>query len=190
MHWYYEAGVANTLFPRCYNICQDDQMHAFVEDFRWVGRLSIRCIIIQLIYWLIIKIYKLYFVRLTGCLSLLKWLVDKVNIEDEDVVRSPTGTIPLKALDFAIKRCNDYISAQSHEDIDQEAERVWSHQWDQFISWYYQIIHGQALFIRTNVPFNVRYLPTSNNFFIFRSLYLLSCYLSFKKLYYICRNMF
>ncbi|XP_025267487.1 tubulin glycylase 3A isoform X1 [Camponotus floridanus] len=125
MHWYYEAGVANTLFPRCYNICQNDQMHAFVEDF-----------------------------RLTGCLSLLKWLVDKVNIEDEEVVRSPTGTIPLKALDFAIKRCNDYISAQSHEDIDQEAERVWSHQWDQFISWYYQIIHGQALFIRTNVPFN------------------------------------
>ncbi|KMQ98084.1 tubulin--tyrosine ligase-like protein 8 protein [Lasius niger] len=125
MHWYYEAGVANTLFPRCYNICQSDQMHAFIDDF-----------------------------RLTGCLSLLKWLVDKVNDEDEDVVRSPTGTIPLKALDFAIKRCNDYISAQSHEDIDQEAEKVWSHQWDQFISWYYQIIRGEALFIRTNVPFN------------------------------------
>ncbi|XP_071555589.1 tubulin glycylase 3A isoform X3 [Temnothorax nylanderi] len=125
MHWYYEAGVANTLFPRCYNICQGDQMHAFVEDF-----------------------------RLTGCLSLLKWLVDKVNAEDEDAVRSPTGTVPLKALDFAIKRCSDYISAQSHEDIDQEAERVWSHQWDQFITWYYQIIRGQALFVRTNVPFN------------------------------------
>ncbi|XP_011335358.2 tubulin glycylase 3A-like [Ooceraea biroi] len=125
MHWYYEAGVANTLFPRCYNICQSDQMHAFIEDF-----------------------------RLTSCLSLLKWLVDKVNGEDENVVRSPTGTIPLKALDFAIKRCSDYISAQSHEDIDQEAETVWSHQWDQFISWYYQIIHGQALFVQTNVPFN------------------------------------
>ncbi|XP_024874167.1 tubulin glycylase 3A-like [Temnothorax curvispinosus] len=125
MHWYYEAGVANTLFPRCYNICQGDQMHAFVEDF-----------------------------RLTGCLSLLKWLVDKVNAEDEDAVRSPTGTVPLKALDFAIKRCSDYISAQSHEDIDQEAEKVWSHQWDQFITWYYQIVRGQALFVRTNVPFN------------------------------------
>ncbi|XP_014487971.1 PREDICTED: tubulin glycylase 3A-like isoform X2 [Dinoponera quadriceps] len=125
MHWYYEAGVANTLFPRCYNICQDDQMHAFVEDF-----------------------------RLTGCLSLLKWLVMKVNAEDENAVHSPTGTIPLKALDFAIKRCNDYISAQSHEDIDQEAERIWSHQWDQFVSWYYQIVHGQALFVRANVPIN------------------------------------
>ncbi|KAL0118147.1 hypothetical protein PUN28_009073 [Cardiocondyla obscurior] len=125
MHWYYEAGVANTLFPRCYNLCQSDQMHAFIEDF-----------------------------RLTGCLSLLKWLVDKVNAEDEDAVRSPTGTVPLKALDFAIKRCNDYISAQTHEDIDQEAERIWSHQWDQFITWYYQIVRGQALFVRTNVLFN------------------------------------
>ncbi|XP_011134876.1 tubulin glycylase 3A isoform X1 [Harpegnathos saltator] len=125
MHWYYEAGVANTLFPRCYNICQDDQMHAFVEDF-----------------------------RLTGCLSLLKWLVAKVNAEDENAVHSPNGTIPLKALDFAIKRCNDYISAKSHEDIDQESERVWSHQWDQFVGWYYQIVHGQALFVHANVPFN------------------------------------
>ncbi|XP_018313004.1 tubulin glycylase 3A isoform X2 [Mycetomoellerius zeteki] len=133
MHWYYEAGVANTLFPRCYNICQSDQMHAFVEDF-----------------------------RLTGCLSLLKWLVDKVNAEDEDVVRSSTGTVPLKALDFAIKRCSDYISAQSHEDIDQEGEKVWSHQWDQFISWYYQIVRGQALFVRTNVPFN-KYILASKH---------------------------
>ncbi|KAL6434340.1 hypothetical protein ACFW04_006042 [Cataglyphis niger] len=132
MHWYYEAGVANTLFPRCYNICQSDQMHAFIEDF-----------------------------RLTGCLSLLKWLVDKVNANtDEDIMCSPTGTIPLKALDFAIKRCNDYISTQSHEDIDHENERVWSHQWDQFISWYYQIIHDRALFIRTNVSFN-KYIQTS-----------------------------
>ncbi|KYN04107.1 Tubulin glycylase 3A [Cyphomyrmex costatus] len=133
MHWYYEAGVANTLFPRCYNICQSDQMHAFVEDF-----------------------------RLTGCLSLLKWLVDRVNAEDEDVVRSPTGTVPLKALDFAIKRCSDYISAQSHEDIDQEGEKVWSHQWDQFISWYYQIVRDQALFVRTNVPFN-KYILASKH---------------------------
>jgi len=91
--------------------------------------------------------------------------VDKVNAEDEDAVRSPTGTVPLKILDFAIKRCNDYISAQSHEDIDQEAEKVWSHQWDQFISWYYQIVRSQALFIRTNVPFNVRYLLINTIFF-------------------------
>ncbi|OAD61024.1 Tubulin glycylase 3A [Eufriesea mexicana] len=133
MHWYYEAGVANTLFPRCYNLCQGDQMHAFIEDFRF-----------------------------TACLSLLKWLVDKINNEGENAVRSPTGTVPLKALEFAIKRGSDYISAQSHEDIDQEVERVWAHQWDQFINWYYQIIHGQALFVRNNVPFQKFFLASKH----------------------------
>ncbi|XP_014598240.1 PREDICTED: tubulin glycylase 3A-like isoform X1 [Polistes canadensis] len=129
MHWYYEAGVANTLFPRCYNLCQGDQMHAFIEDFRF-----------------------------TACLSLLKWLVDKIDTEGENATRSPTGTIPLKALDFAIKRCSDYISAQSHEDIDRETEKIWSHQWDQFIAWYYKIVQDDALFIRNNVPFHKYFL--------------------------------
>ncbi|XP_043791487.1 tubulin glycylase 3A-like isoform X4 [Apis laboriosa] len=133
MHWYYEAGVANTLFPRCYNLCQGDQMHAFIEDFRF-----------------------------TACLNLLKWLVNKINIEGENAVRSPTGTVPLKALEFAIKRGSDYISAQSHEDIDQEVERIWAHQWDQFISWYYQIVHGQSLFIRNNVPFQKFFLASKH----------------------------
>ncbi|XP_043257421.1 tubulin glycylase 3A-like [Colletes gigas] len=133
MHWYYEAGVANTLFPRCYNLCQGDQMHAFIEDFRF-----------------------------TCCLSLLKWLMSKIATEGENAVRSPTGTIPLKALEFAIKRCSDYISAQSHEDIDQESERVWAHQWDQFISWYYQVVHGQALFVRNSVPFQKFFLATKH----------------------------
>ncbi|KAK9293902.1 hypothetical protein QLX08_011309 [Tetragonisca angustula] len=133
MHWYYEAGVANTLFPRCYNLCQGDQTHAFIEDFRF-----------------------------TACLGLLKWLVSKLNDEGECAVRAPTGTVPLKALEFAIKRCSDYISAQSHEDIDQEVERIWAHQWDQFISWYYQIVHGQALFIRNNVPFQKFFLASKH----------------------------
>ncbi|XP_015428513.1 PREDICTED: tubulin glycylase 3A-like [Dufourea novaeangliae] len=133
MHWYYEAGVANTLFPRCYNLCQGDQMHAFIEDFRF-----------------------------TACLSLLKWLVNMINAEGENAVRSPTGTVPLKALEFAIKRCSDYISAQSHEDIDQETERVWAHQWDQFISWYYQIVHSQSLFIRNSVPFQKFFLAAKH----------------------------
>ncbi|XP_076228210.1 tubulin glycylase 3A [Nomia melanderi] len=133
MHWYYEAGVANTLFPRCYNLCQGDQMHAFIEDFRF-----------------------------TACLSLLKWLVDKINEEGENAVRSATGTVPLKALEFAIKRCSDHISAQSHEDIDQETERVWGHQWDQFISWYYQIVHGQSLFVRNSVPFQKFFLAAKH----------------------------
>lgn len=158
MHWYYEAGVANTLFPRCYNLCQGDQMHAFIEDFRWYNIIiSDKNSNFSRLFFNIFDFHLSFFVsyRFTACLNLLKWLVNKINVEGENAVRSPTGTVPLKALEFAIKRGSDYISAQSHEDIDQEVERIWAHQWDQFISWYYQIVHGQSLFIRNNVPFQV-----------------------------------
>ncbi|KAF7992932.1 hypothetical protein HCN44_005713 [Aphidius gifuensis] len=125
MHWFYEPGIANTLFPRCYNICQADHMHAFIEDF-----------------------------RMTACLSLLKWFVDKINNEGENTIISSTGTVPLKMMDFAIKRCSDYIEALLHEDIDKDGERVWQHQWDQFISCYYKIIQNDELFISINTSLN------------------------------------
>ncbi|XP_034951479.1 tubulin glycylase 3A-like isoform X2 [Chelonus insularis] len=121
MHWYYEPGVANTLFPRCYNICQPDHLHAFIDDF-----------------------------RLTACVSLLKWFMEKTDTEGENSIISSTGLVPLKALDFAIRRCSDFIAAQAHEDIDKEGERVWSHQWDQFICWYYKIIHNETVFLGVN----------------------------------------
>ncbi|CAG5096461.1 Similar to TTLL3A: Tubulin glycylase 3A (Drosophila melanogaster) [Cotesia congregata] len=122
MHWYYEPGIANTLFPRCYNICQADHLHAFIEDF-----------------------------RLTACVSLLKWFVEKMDNQTES--REMPSTVPLKALDFAIRRCSDFIAAQSHEDIDKESERVWSHQWDQFICWYYKIVQNEAFFLGTDIAF-------------------------------------
>lgn len=93
--------------------------------------------------------------RLTACLSLLKWLVDKFKIGGEEAVRSSNGVVPLRALDFAIGRCSDFIGSKSHEDIDQELEKVWSHQWDQFITWYYKLIHANGLFITNNVPIRV-----------------------------------
>lgn len=88
-------------------------------------------------------------------MSLLKWLVDKVNTDGESATRSTTGTVPAKAIEFAIKRCMDYIKSQSHEDIDQEVEKVWTHQWDQFVAWYYKIIHGQSLFVSGGITFHV-----------------------------------
>lgn len=61
----------------------------------------------------------------------------------------------MKVLDFAIRRCSDFIAVQSHEDIDKESERVWSHQWDQFISWYYKIVHNESIFHGTDITFQV-----------------------------------
>ncbi|KAL7299784.1 hypothetical protein TKK_0007529 [Trichogramma kaykai] len=134
MQWIFEAGVADCLFPRCYNLGQPDQLQAFVDDF-----------------------------RLTACLSLLKWLVERVRVGGEDSLRlvpssSSTATdnnaaaVPLRALDFAVGRCSDFVGSQTHEDIDRELESVWSHQWDQFMGWYYKLVHGDGLLAAGNVP--------------------------------------
>ena len=85
---------------------------------------------------------------------MLKWLVDQVQKHGEESVRASDGLIPLRALDFAVGRCTDFVGSKSHEDIDREPEKVWSHQWDQFIAWYYKLVQdkcrlaGSALAIR------------------------------------------
>lgn len=87
---------------------------------------------------------------------MLKWYVDKVKNEGEESIKAANGIVPLKAMDFAIGRCSDYLGSKSHEDLDQDLEKVWSHQWEQFITWYYKLVHGKALFIANNVPVQVR----------------------------------
>ncbi|CAG2058713.1 unnamed protein product, partial [Timema podura] len=61
--------------------------------------------------------------------------------------------VPVAAVDFAVKRCNEYISVQNHEDIDKENfVQVWDYQWDQFITWYYLIVHSNELLVETKDP--------------------------------------
>ncbi|XP_049856568.1 tubulin glycylase 3A-like [Schistocerca gregaria] len=116
MQWFCEDGVSETLFPRCYNICQAEEKTAFKNDF-----------------------------RLTACVNLLKWLVTKYE-SDPQAVQSPDGKIPHSAVHFAIKRCWEYISARSHEDIDKdEPITIWDHQWDQYLTWYYLLMDETTL---------------------------------------------
>lgn len=56
--------------------------------------------------------------------------------------------IPFTAVEFALKRCQEYISIQAHEDIDrQDSISVWDHQWDQFLTWYYMAVHDNFLLL-------------------------------------------
>ncbi|RZF46016.1 hypothetical protein LSTR_LSTR004729 [Laodelphax striatellus] len=115
-HWFCEAGISNTLFPRCYNISCDDDLAAFVNDF-----------------------------RLTACISLLNLLTS--GIDNGKQLFSEEGKVPLNAVEFAARRCSEYVAIQEHEDIDQrDSERIWDHQWDQFLTWYYQLAHEQSTF--------------------------------------------
>ncbi|XP_054283024.1 tubulin glycylase 3A-like [Macrosteles quadrilineatus] len=117
-HWFCEAGVSNTLFPRCYNIATEDDLNAFITDF-----------------------------RLTACLSLLHLLVQAIDNDQPDTF-SEDGKVPLTAVEFAARRCTEFVSIQEHEDIDvKETEHIWDHQWDQFLTWYYQLSHERAAFL-------------------------------------------
>lgn len=59
--------------------------------------------------------------------------------------------IPLSAIKFAVKRCSEYVSVEEHEDIDMDPEeRVWDHQWDQFLTYYYQLVHEGETFVSAN----------------------------------------
>lgn len=56
--------------------------------------------------------------------------------------------IPFTAVEFALQRCQEYISVQAHEDIDTEDSiAIWDHQWDQFLTWYYLAVHDNFLLI-------------------------------------------
>lgn len=59
--------------------------------------------------------------------------------------------VPHSTIDFALQRCNEYISSQQHKDIDYvDSEKVWDHQWDQFLTYYYQTVHDRAVFTSNN----------------------------------------
>lgn len=84
--------------------------------------------------------------RLTACVSLLKWFVDSYNAAEGRFIKSPEGRIPRAALTFAVDRCNEYVASRKHLDIDRDFPRVWDHEWDQFLSNYYLIVHHDATF--------------------------------------------
>ncbi|KAK7792547.1 hypothetical protein R5R35_008650 [Gryllus longicercus] len=123
IHWFCEDGVSHTLFPRCYNICQEEELSAFIQDF-----------------------------RMTACIGLIKWVVIRFDKLGEGGVRSPQGKIPISCVQFALRRCSEYVSSRTHEDIDVDDSYniVWEHQWDQFLTWYYRIVHDNALLLETN----------------------------------------
>lgn len=64
MQWFSEDGVSETLFPRCYNICQPEEKIAFKNDF-----------------------------RVTACVNILKWLVSAYESGRETSIESPIGKV-------------------------------------------------------------------------------------------------
>ncbi|KAK9511138.1 hypothetical protein O3M35_005758 [Rhynocoris fuscipes] len=118
-HWFFENGIAYTRFPRCYIISCNDDVQAFVRDF-----------------------------RLTACAGMLKRVIRALQLGHASIFFSDKGKIPLRAIEFAVKRCSEFVSSEEHEDIDHDTEqKIWDHQWDQYLTYYYQLVHERETFV-------------------------------------------
>lgn len=82
-------------------------------------------------------------------MSLLKFYSYKFELGEDFGIMSPEGQVPFTALQFAISRCNDYIAIQKHLDLDTELAKVWDHEWDQFLSNYYIVLHKNGKFLES-----------------------------------------
>ncbi|XP_026672887.1 tubulin glycylase 3A-like [Ceratina calcarata] len=115
--WFYEDGVSNIQFPRCYNVYQTSQIDEFVQDF-----------------------------YITASMGLLKWFLFVASVAGSNAVWSPNGTVPIRAFLFALERCAEYISICSHEDIDGQIYKdVTISDWNEFLSWYEQILQRREV---------------------------------------------
>lgn len=133
MHWHTEPGVALTKFPRCYNIHNSDSLEEFIDDF-----------------------------RITACISILKWLSKALQNKSEQSLIESHGKVPFSAIDFAITRLNEYIVFLTHKDIDdiEEQQHIWEHEWDQFLTHHYLLVHEKAKFMEDKNT-SIRYADIS-----------------------------
>ncbi|TGZ49818.1 tubulin glycylase 3A [Temnothorax longispinosus] len=115
-YWLYEENVSGALFPRTYSPSTDRR--AFVEDF-----------------------------RLTAAAGLLKWFVRGMTAAEDILVVNSEGrrAIPIAGLEFAVKRCEEFVATATHEDIDVEkGEQPSDEEWDRFLDDYAAALHQGA----------------------------------------------
>lgn len=117
LHWFFEEGKSETYYPRSYNVfCQDD-LQEFIDDY-----------------------------RLTACMSMLRFLVDRHENKDSDCVYTENGQIPITSIQFALKQSKAYVRSCLHLDIDEDVERVWNHEWELYLMHYQMLTQDHLTF--------------------------------------------
>lgn len=104
LHWFFEEGKSETYYPRSYNAWNADDLAEFIDDY-----------------------------RMTACMSMIRFLVDRSQNKDSESVYNEIGQIPLTSIQFALRQCKSYVRACEHLDIDEDTERIWNHEWENFI---------------------------------------------------------
>lgn len=128
--WFYIDGVSELYFPRCYNVFNPDELDEFIDDF-----------------------------RLTACIGILRFAIDTFNNKGVSALLSNNGTIPVTSLQFAIKRCREFVNSSEHYDVDscEDRMRIWDHDWDVFLAHHYYLTHenGRIAESQMSQPFDV-----------------------------------
>ncbi|KAK9888858.1 hypothetical protein WA026_001079 [Henosepilachna vigintioctopunctata] len=120
-HWFNFPGLANIKHPRTYVLTRDGETNDFIKDFRH-----------------------------TAAISLLKWVMRSHETNDCKIVSS-SGKVPLEVFQFAVNECCKLIIEANNEDIDQPLKQASDHEWNQFLEYYYKILHIGNHFKLTNL---------------------------------------
>ncbi|XP_053995687.1 tubulin glycylase 3A-like [Hylaeus anthracinus] len=79
--------------------------------------------------------------RLTAAAGLLKWFVERMQ-DNRDTVDLGQRTIPMSRVEFAIKRCEEFIACASHKNIDEDfVAELSEEEWNSFLDDYATAVH-------------------------------------------------
>lgn len=82
--------------------------------------------------------------RLTAAAGLLKWFVQRMQ-DCPDTVNLGHRTIPMSRLEFAIKRCEEFIACANHQNIDEDfVTELSEEEWNSFLDDYNVAVHDGA----------------------------------------------
>lgn len=116
-HWFYEEGRSELNYPRTYNVWDNEDLADFIEDF-----------------------------RLTACISLLRFITENIPKIKPEKMYGDSGAIPVSCIQFAINQCRTYIRCCQHLDIDDDVERIWTHDWELFLMHFQMLIYEKMTF--------------------------------------------
>ncbi|XP_017767757.1 PREDICTED: tubulin glycylase 3A-like [Eufriesea mexicana] len=82
--------------------------------------------------------------RLTAVAGLLKWFVERMQ-DEPSLSESEHRSIPMSRLEFAIKRCEEFIACENHQNIDEDFVTEFSEEeWNSFLDDYTAAVHEGA----------------------------------------------
>lgn len=117
LHWFFEEGKSETYFPRSYNAWNADDLAEFIDDY-----------------------------RLTACMSMLRFLVNRYTTNESECVYGENGQIPITSIHFALKQCKAFVRCAQHLDIDEDTERIWNHEWELFLMHFQMLTQDHSTF--------------------------------------------